>query len=91
MCLHTRVTQSLSQMAQHACTYLLTSFYGIKRLGIFLLFPLDGVDESIMGLSHSIKLTGTHLYSCVGRSIVRVTVHLLKQRMKTNQMAELKQ
>lgn len=91
MCLHTRVTQSLSQVAHHAGTYLLTSFYGIKQLGIFLLSSLDGVGESIMGLSHSIKFIGTHLYSCVGRGNVRVTVHLLKQRMKTNQMAVLKQ
>lgn len=83
MYLHTRVTQSLSQVAHHAGTYVLTSFYFFSSL--------DGVGESIMGLSHSIDLTGTHLYSCVGRGIVRVTVHLLKLRMNTNQMAVLKQ
>ena len=37
MCLHTRVRQILSQVAHHIGTYLLTSFYGIKRLGVFLL------------------------------------------------------
>ena len=59
----------MSQVAHQAGAY--PGFRSMKRLGVFLLPPLDGMLVH-RRVTLSIKIAGTHLYTSVERGTVRV-------------------